>query len=138
MYLHAPHSHFYAVGRDQINNFHYKDANRTERNAVLAFLKPVKSSYVQPCMPGTRKWMLDKIYDWLDDHQAHNILLLTGSPGAGKSAIASTLVSLLQGDGRLGSGFFFKRDDISLRDPAACWHMVASDLAGCDSIIAKI
>jgi len=81
--------------------------------------------------------MLDKIYDWLDDHQVHNILLLTGSPGAGKSAIASTLVSVLQGAGRLGSGFFFKRDDSSMSDPAACWRTVAFDLAGCDSIIAK-
>jgi len=37
----------------------------------------------------------------------------------------------------LGSGFFFKRDDAALSDPAACWRTIAFDLAQCNSVIAK-
>jgi hypothetical protein len=88
-------------------------------------------------MAGTRQWVIDKIHDWLCDHQAPNILWLGGSPGAGKSTIASTLVSNLQQTGRLGSSFFCKRDDIALSDPASCWRTIAFDLAQCDAVIAK-
>jgi len=132
-HIDASNSHFNAVGQDQYNfNFNF----RVEDDAV-ASLKPTRSSFVQPCMPGTRQWMIDKIHDWLDDHQVPNILLLTGSPGAGKSTIASTLVSNLQEARRYGSSFFCKRDDVSLSDPAACWRTIAFDLAKCDSIIIK-
>ncbi|KIM75703.1 hypothetical protein PILCRDRAFT_33594, partial [Piloderma croceum F 1598] len=60
-----------------------------------------------------------------------------GSPGAGKSAITSTLVSNLQEAGLLGSSFFYKRGDIARGDPAACWRTIAFDLAQCDRVIAK-
>jgi Cdc6-like AAA superfamily ATPase len=88
-------------------------------------------------MPRTRKWLIDKIDDWLGDHQVSNLLLLTGSPGAGKSAIALTLVSNLQEAGRLGSSFFYKRGDMARGDPAACWRTIAFDLAQCDCVITK-
>jgi hypothetical protein len=88
-------------------------------------------------MSGTWLWMIDKIDNWLVDTQAPNILLLTRSPGAGKLAITSTLVSKLQESGRLGSSFFCKRDDVALGDPAACWCTIAFSLAQCDPAIAK-
>jgi hypothetical protein len=80
--------------------------------------------------------MMNKIDSWLEDLQAPNILLLTRSPGACKS-IAFTLVSKLQEVGRLGSSFFRERDDIALGDSAACWRLIAYDLAQYDSAIAK-
>src|SRR5882762_4649683 len=138
--IHAPQAHFgNEAGRDQYNLVIDRAyfTHRTEDDAVLASLRPVRTSYyVQPCMSGTRQWLINKIDDWLVDHQAPNILLLSGSPGAGKSAIASTLVSNLQG-GRLGSSFFCKRDDIALGDPAVCWRTIAFDLARYDSVIAR-
>jgi pantothenate kinase-related protein Tda10 len=66
-------------------------------------------------MEGTRQWIIDQIHTWLNDFQAPNILWLGGSPGAGKSTIASTLVSQLAELGRLGSSFF---GDVALSDPA--------------------
>jgi hypothetical protein len=56
-------------------------------------------------------------------------LWISGSPGAGKSAVASTLVSNFTKQRRLGSFFFFKRGDASLGDPTALWRTVAFDLA---------
>jgi hypothetical protein len=130
----ARHSHFTA----NVYNMHANVAYyNKEDDPILGSLRPVTSSYVQPCMPGARQWMIDKIHDWLSDHQAPNILWLSGSPGAGKSTIASTLVSNLHQAGRLGSSFFCKRDHIALSDPAACWRMIAFDLAQYDPVIAK-
>jgi hypothetical protein len=54
---------------------------------------------------------------------------INGSPGAGKSAIASTLVLNLTKLRRLGAFFFFKRGDAILGDPCALWSTVAYDLA---------
>lgn len=127
------------VGGDQYNI----DLASKEQSvqSVLTSLKPVDRTgtgyYVQPCMAGTRSWIIDTILSWLDNGALPNILWLSGSPGAGKSAIASTLVSLLEGRSRLGSSFFCKRGDANLSDPSAFWRTVAFDLAQSDSFIAK-
>ena len=133
----ARYGHATIAGRDQYNIHHTEITYKAEDDPILTSLNPVKSCYVQPCMPGTRQWMIDKIHNWLDDHQVPNILWLSGSPGAGKSAIATTLVSNLQEAGQLGSYFFCKRDDIALGDPASCWRTIAFDLAQYDPVIAK-
>jgi hypothetical protein len=139
----ASHSQFHNVGRDQYNytNIINQSPNTShkEAQAVLSALKPVDRSgyYVTPCMRGTRQRIIDQIHAWLKDPQAPNILWLGGSPGAGKSTIASTLVSQLAEMGQLGSSFFFKRGDVALSDPAAVWRTVAFDLAQVDPIFAE-
>ena len=77
------------------------------------------------------------IDDWASDINAPNILWLSGSPGAGKSAIASTVASTLRERKRLGSRFFFKSGDETLGNPASLWRTVAFDLARFDSAIKK-
>jgi hypothetical protein len=88
-------------------------------------------------MRGTRKWLVDSIHCRLDDQLAPNILWLSGSPGSGRSTIASTLVSQLGEMGWLGSSFFFKRGDIALSDLAILWRTVAFDLAQKDSFFTE-
>ena len=134
----ARRGHVTTIGQNQYNIHlqHVDFTTKTEEDLVLARLKPIESPYIHPCMPGTRQWMIDKIHDWMGNHHGPNILWLSGSPGAGKSAVASTLVSTLQEAGQLGSSFFCKRDDIALSDPAACWRTIAFDLAQYDPIIA--
>jgi NACHT domain len=97
---------------------------------TLATLKPVdrEGYYVPRCMDGTREYIFQEIDDWLDDASEPNILWLSGSPGAGKSAVASSMVSRLAARRRLGSNFFFRRGDVALSDPAALWRTVAYDL----------
>ena len=126
-HIYACNSNFTSVGRDQIvHNFF-----AGEKNSALEILKPVErsSAYVSPCAEGTRQWVFDQIDPWLQDIEAPNILLLTGSPGAGKSTIAWTLASKLQAEGHLGCDFFFKRDDITLSDPTTIWRSIAYNLA---------
>ena len=137
-YIDASRSHFHSAGRDQYNTIYTTTA--TNQETVLGTLKPIDRSgyYVQPCMRGTRQWLVDSIHRWLNDQLAPNILWLSGGPGSGKSTIASTLVSQLGEMGRLGSSFFFKRGDIAMSDPAALWRTVAFDLAQKDPFFAEI
>lgn len=88
-------------------------------------------------MEGTREEVFKEIDQWLDDVDAPNILWLCAGPGAGKSTIASSLVSRLMACRRLGSSFFFRRSDVSLSNPAALWRTVAHDLAKYSPTFAK-
>jgi hypothetical protein len=83
-------------------------------------------------MKGTREEIFMEIDLWLADVDAPNVLWLSGSPGAGKSTIASSLVSKLTERRQLGSRFFCQRGDITLSDPASVWRTVACDLAEFD------
>ena len=82
------------------------------------------------CMKGTRMDILTRVFEWVEDTNQPNVLWLSGSPGAGKSAIASTVVSqLLEHQQVLSSAFWFKRGDASLGDPASLWCTIAFQLA---------
>jgi hypothetical protein len=134
----ATGSHFNSIGRDQHNTTINVNFSPYVGSA-LAALKPVDRTgyYVPPCMPGTRRWIVERIHNWLNDPLAPNILWLSGSPGAGKSTIASTMVSSLEVMCQLGSYFPCKRGDPALSDPAAVWRTIAFDLARRDSAIAR-
>ena len=78
------------------------------------------------CMPGTREDVLNHIKTWLDDLNGPNIFWLSGSPGSGKTTIASTVVA----DFDCFSGqFFFCRDEAELQNPDNLWRCLALDLA---------
>jgi len=105
-------------------------------------LNPVKQETKECCMEGTRKDILDRIFEWVEDTNQSNILWLSGSPGAGKSAIASSVVShLLEESSKdqqvLSSAFWFKRGDVSLSDPASLWRTIAFGLACLNQAIQK-
>lgn len=80
-------------------------------------------------MEGTRQHILERIYAWEMDFEAPNILLLKSHPGAGKSAIAATVVERLRPSARYGSSFFFRREMASVMSPHSLWRTVAYDLA---------
>jgi NACHT domain len=79
-------------------------------------------------MEGTRQDILTRIDAWAADIEAPNILWLTGHPGVGKSAIASSLVEKWRSSGRLGSSFFFRRERANVMTPNALWRTVAYDV----------
>ena len=77
-------------------------------------------------MPGTREDVLTLIKTWLDDLNEPNIFWLSGSPGSGKTTIASTVVA----DCDCFSGqFFFHQDEAELQNPDNLWRCLALDLA---------
>jgi putative protein kinase ArgK-like GTPase of G3E family len=71
----------------------------TEVERLLTLLNPVElGEQVDECMDGTREDVLNRVYEWLDDLHAPNILWVRGGPGAGKSTILSTVAAkLIQG-----------------------------------------
>jgi hypothetical protein len=80
-------------------------------------------------MDGTRQDIFSKIDEWLNDFDAPNIFWIKGHPGAGKSAIASSLVERLVQSKRLGSSFFFQRDNPATTTSNALWRMAAFELS---------
>jgi len=77
-------------------------------------------------MPGTREDVLTCIKIWLHNLNEPNIFWLSGSPGSGKTTVASTVVA----DFDCFSGqFFFHRDEAKLQDPDNLWRRLALDLA---------
>ena len=62
------------------------------------------------CHPHTRRAILEKIMDWVQDSNKVALFLwLYGPAGAGKSAIARTIAELLEKLGLLAAAFFFSR-----------------------------
>ncbi|KAF8885138.1 hypothetical protein BD779DRAFT_1394817, partial [Infundibulicybe gibba] len=80
------------------------------------------------CMEGTRVEVLDKISAWVMDLDAKNIFWINGSPGAGKSAVAASLVRMLHDMCQLGSFYVLKRGHATLADPLAVWCTIVHDL----------
>jgi len=87
-------------------------------------------------LEGTRTDILQEIYAWAEDSSQQNILWLSGSPGAGKSAIATTVVSHLLKQ-QPAVAFCFERGHAVLGDPAALWCTVAFGLASHDPALQK-
>ncbi|KIJ22902.1 hypothetical protein M422DRAFT_84675, partial [Sphaerobolus stellatus SS14] len=80
------------------------------------------------CMNGTRQHIFDIVDNWCYDKKSKsNLLWISGSPGAGKSAIASSLVSKI--GHRNCARFFFKRDSTYYHDPSNVWKTIAYRLA---------
>jgi len=148
------------IGGNQYNyhqsTYVYPTYSGPKEEQTLSALKPAERGgyYVPRCMEGTRQGVLTAIGGWLNDFseptfllyeripsqrsfciEAPNVMWISGSPGSGKSAIASTLTSKLVAEQRLGSAFFFKRGDDNLGDPAALWRTVAFDLAHFNSAV---
>jgi len=101
----------HSVFNDVAGDFNvYNFPNSQEEEKILAALNPAvverKRYDVPGCMEGTRKGVFEKIDGWLNDFGAPNILWISGSPGSGKSAVASSLVSeLIKRCDRVTGGF---------------------------------
>ncbi|KAG9045564.1 hypothetical protein FS842_001154 [Serendipita sp. 407] len=98
--------------------------------AKLQFKKPSDIPRPRECATGTRTDVLTRCKEWSVDENAPNILWIRGHPGGGKSAIASSLVKELEiKRNRLGSCFFFQRQNATTMTTTALWRTVAYDLS---------
>lgn len=76
----------YVAGNQQ--NVYLKDL-ATDNDTILQKLKPVDREhyYITQCIDGTRLEIFEQVKLWLRNDDGNNILWISGSPGAGKSAI---------------------------------------------------
>ncbi|KLO10958.1 WD40 repeat-like protein [Schizopora paradoxa] len=87
------------------------------------------------CMHGTRVRLLKEVDEWLRDGEGSNILWISGSPGAGKTAFSSTIVSsLLKGT---SARFFSKKKVAGHGEPRMLWRTIAYELAMTFTIMKK-
>ncbi|KAJ6605467.1 hypothetical protein DFH09DRAFT_967241 [Mycena vulgaris] len=109
---------------------------RDDKHLESLKLKHAKSKRGhQECLEDTRADVLKSIEDWIDDVDGPNLFWLHGHPGTGKSAIATTVRNRLESAKRLGSCFFFRREDFTVQTPESLWCSVGYDLAQqCTSI----
>jgi hypothetical protein len=80
----------------------------------LPYPDRVRFSGTPGCLLGTRRDVLEEIQVLLNgvaDEGSPRIVLLTGVAGYGKSAIASSIAKWFDDKQRLGSSFFFNRND---------------------------
>ncbi|KAJ6524353.1 hypothetical protein B0H19DRAFT_915174, partial [Mycena capillaripes] len=87
--------------------------------------------YPQPiCRVDTRTEMLENLWNWSSDENPNNqVPWLHGPAGAGKSAVAQSFCKLLEAEGRLGAGFFFKRGHLSRGNGNKLFPMITYQLA---------
>jgi AAA ATPase domain len=87
------------------------------------------------CLHGTRGEILADIHSLLNgtirDHR-RRVVLLTGTAGTGKSAIARTIAEHFHEQKRLGSSFFFDRLDDGKNHPNNVFSTIACDIADLD------
>ncbi|KIJ51910.1 hypothetical protein M422DRAFT_244288 [Sphaerobolus stellatus SS14] len=76
------------------------------------------------CLNGTRQSVLSEIYTWSEAIDESNIFWLSASPGAGKTAIASTVTRKMN-----TIQYFFRHTDPSTQNPSMFWYPVAWNIA---------
>jgi hypothetical protein len=95
----------------------------------------------QACTKGTRKVVLNSIFEWAADPSSPTIFWLSGMAGSGKSTIAYTICEHFSKDGSLdavlGASFFCSRQVASLRRLGNIVPTLAYQLARCFRSFAK-
>ncbi|KIJ25996.1 hypothetical protein M422DRAFT_136909, partial [Sphaerobolus stellatus SS14] len=76
------------------------------------------------CLNGTRESVLSEIYTWSEAVDESNIFWLSASPGAGKTAIASTVTRRMN-----TIRYFFRHTDPATQNPSMFWYTVAWNIA---------
>ena len=82
-----------------------------------------------PCMEGTRRDILQEIENGIKNTNGHNVIWIRGSPGVGKSALAASITSRLQDQGRHVIWFRFDRTQSITITTEALWRVVACGFA---------
>ena len=83
----------------------------------------------EPCIPGTRSRVLDKLYEWATNPTAKQVFWLNGHAGSGKSTIAQSFAELLRVEGLLGASFFCSRDSLPRSNLRSVMPTIAFELA---------
>ncbi|KIJ24910.1 hypothetical protein M422DRAFT_194154, partial [Sphaerobolus stellatus SS14] len=84
---------------------------------------PTQITLGDSCLEGTREIILPRIFTWVDDPAVTNILWLSASPGAGKTAVGSTVVRKTG-----ASRYFFRHTDSVSQNLLWFWRTVAGSL----------
>ena len=79
------------------------------------------------CMEGTRQTILQEIENKVKSADSHNVIWIRGPPGVGKSALAASISTRLEGKGRHVISFRFDRTQSTTITTDALWRVIACD-----------
>ncbi|CAE7135689.1 unnamed protein product [Rhizoctonia solani] len=100
---------------------------------ILSYLKPVDPSGYNPdqaCMNGTREAILNRVLTWTQNREkGESIMWISGQPGTGKTAIATSLCQRLDSVKALAGSFFCQRGDSNLSTPLKVINNLVCDIA---------
>jgi hypothetical protein len=104
-----------------------------DRSLLRQVLKPVDEATYnldRGCFEGTRQDILPKIFNWASDASSpEKILWLYGTPGSGKTSVATSLCDMLHTSKSLAASFFCRRDDPILSKPESLFPTLIYHLA---------
>jgi len=92
-------------------------------------LRENKLPLCDPCMKGTCLDIPQQIETEIRSTNSHNVILIKGSPGVGKLALAASITSRLQDQKRHVIWFRFDCTQSTTITIGALWRVIACDLA---------
>ena len=104
-------------------------AERKELDDLVSTLGGNKLKMRKPCMGGTRSDILQAIETEVKNTGGLNMIWIRGSPGVGKSALAASISTRLEDQGRHVISFRFDRTQSTTITTDSLWRVVACDLA---------
>ncbi len=97
--------------------------------AKIDFLKNV-THHAKRYVEGTRLSIFAKVQSWLDDTSSMNrVMVISGTPGMGKSVVAAAMCQKMLQAGRLAGSHFCQHDRTRHRNPKVMLQSLASHLA---------
>ncbi|KLO19527.1 hypothetical protein SCHPADRAFT_65910 [Schizopora paradoxa] len=118
-----------AVAIRRLPRIQQRKAQDNMESFIRRSLKPVNQLPVDGgCLSGTRAKTLSSVDAWLENHDLQNVFWISGAPGTGKTALASTIITDKSRNSE-HCRFFIKIRDQKLRDPRVVWRSIAYELA---------
>ena len=78
---------------------------------------------------GTREWIFKRVDDWLDERSSNRVMVISGSPGMGKSVVSAVICKRMQDAGRLSGSHFCQHNNVRYRKPQLMLQSLASHLS---------
>ena len=79
---------------------------------------------------GTRDWVFNDVEDWLDDRESqHQVMVITGDAGMGKTVVSAVICKRMQEADRLSGSHFFRHNFPRYRNPKLALQSLAFQLS---------
>ncbi|KAJ2919516.1 hypothetical protein MD484_g958, partial [Candolleomyces efflorescens] len=129
-------AHHFNVGNIQINSTQHVSNARDGNTAPNAFYDSGARFDPPKCDEDTRVGVIGEVMDWIKDRDSpQRLLCLTGSAGAGKSALQQTIAERCADSGILGSAVFFSSQDPTRNNLSRIIPTIACQLGQHDSAL---
>ena len=93
-------------------------ADEVLRNLAKSEFRRDIEYHLQRFQDGTREWVFERVYNWLDDTSSQNrVMVISGNAGMGKSVIAAVICKRMQEAGRLSGSHFCQYNNVRYCKP---------------------